>query len=48
MKKRILWIDILNVLACFGVLLMLVSNEQNHEWGENKDLFDITFRNPYF
>ena len=38
MKKRILWIDILNVLSCFGVLLMHVSNGQIHEWDGNKDL----------
>ena len=32
MKKRILWVDILNIVACLGVLLMHTSNHQVHSW----------------
>ena len=40
MKKRVLWIDILNIFACFGVLIMHVSNGQVHNWdGEQNAVF---------
>ena len=32
MKKRIIWIDVLNIVACLGVLLLHTSNNQVHNW----------------
>lgn len=29
---RILWVDILNICACFGVLVLHTSNQQVHHW----------------
>lgn len=32
-KNRILWIDILNVIACMGVLLLHSTNAELHHFG---------------
>lgn len=37
-KERILWMDVLNVLACIGVILLHVSNNEIHSYSGNFSL----------
>lgn len=34
-KQRVLWIDILNVIACMGVLLLHCTNSEIHNFSGN-------------
>lgn len=37
-KERILWVDILNICACIGVLILHTTNVQVHHWDGHKNV----------